>query len=253
MNSYIVSDVIYYCNRSVKYSLAIDEKELDYYDFTFVLSGSLTYFVNGEKIVVENGDAIFLRPGDSRCRAEGKAPAHYISFNFLSDNEKMLPFGRVMKKCISGDIRRLISVYPPQHLVERFHAKEKCQNILNYILLELYDRHKMRSTNEHVIKIIKYVDEHITERMSLWDIAEKFHLSKEHTSYIFKREMGTPLVSYINEQKSLLAKKLILSDEMVLSDISDYLGFENYDYFSKTFKKYMGVTPLKLKKNKSAQ
>ena len=109
----------------------------------------------------------------------------------------------------------------------------------------------MRSTNEHVVKIIKYVDEHITERMSLCDIADRFHLSKEHTSYIFKREMGTPLVSYINEQKSLLAKNLILSGEMPLADISDYLGFENYDYFSKTFKKYMGVTPLKLKKNKS--
>ena len=252
MNSYIVSDVSYYCNRSVARCSSLDEKKISYYDFTFLLSGNMTYFINGEKISVESGDAIFLRPGDLRRREEGKTPAHYISFNFQSENEKMLPFGRVMKKCVSGDIRRLISVYPPQHLVERFHAKEKCQNILNYILLELYDRHKMRSTNEHVVKIIKYVDEHITERMSLCDIAERFHLSKEHTSYIFKREMGTPLVSYINEQKSLLAKSLILSGEMPLADISDYLGFENYDYFSKTFKKYMGVTPLKLKKSKSA-
>lgn len=253
MHSYIVSDVTYYCNRTAARCSALEEKELSYYDFTFLLSGSMTYFVDGEKKVLESGDAIFLRPGDSRYREEGKAPAHYISFNFQSDNEKMLPFSKVMKKCINGDIRRLISVYPPQHLVERFHAKEKCQNILNYILLELYDLHKMRSANEHVIKIIKYVDEHITERMSLCDVAEQFHLSKEHTSYIFKREMGTPLVSYINEQKSLLAKKLILNEDMPLAEISDYLGFENYDYFSKTFKKYMGVTPLKLKKNKSAQ
>ncbi len=253
MNSYIVSNVSYYCNRSVIHSLPLEEKELGYYDFTFVLSGSLTYFINGEKIVIENGDAIFLRPGDLRRREEGKAPAHYVSFNFQSESGKMLPFDKFLKKCINEEIRRLISVYPPSHLVERFHSKEKCQNILNYILLELYDLHKLRSTNEHVINIIKYIDEHITERMSLCDIAEHFHLSKEHTSYIFKREMGLPLVSYINEQKSLLAKNIILSGEMALSDISDYLGFENYDYFSKTFKKYMGVTPLKLKKNKSAQ
>ncbi len=252
MDSYIVSDVNYYCNRSVAHCSSLEEKKISYFDFTFLLGGSMTYFINGEKITIESGDAIFLRPGDLRYREEGKAPVHYISFNFHSDNEKMLPFGRVLKKSISKDIRNLISVYPPQHLVERFHAKEKCQNILNYILLELYDLHKMRSTNEHVIKIIKYVDEHITEKMSLRDIADRFHLSKEHTAYIFKREMGIPLVSYINEQKSLLAKSIILSGEMVLSDISDYLGFENYDYFSKTFKKYMGVTPLKLKKNKSA-
>lgn len=249
MNSYIVSDVIYYCNRSVSHCSSLEDRALSYYDFTFILSGSITYLVNNEKITIESGDAIFLRPGDSRCRVEGKAPVHYISFNFLSDNEKMLPFGRIMKKCISEDIRRLISVYPPQHLVERFHAKEKCQNILNYILLELYDLHKLRSTNEHVIKIIKYIDEHITERMSLRDISEHFHLSKEHTSYIFKREMGIQLVSYINEQKALLAKRMIMRGEMALAEISDYLGFENYDYFSKTFKKYIGITPLKLKKN----
>ncbi len=251
MHSYIVSDVSYYCNRSVARPSALEERVLDFYDFTFVLNGSMTYFLGGEKVIVENGDAIFLRPGDLRYREEGKAPAHYISFNFQSDNEKMLPFNKFMKKCISEDIRRLISVYPPQHLVERFHSKEKCQNILNYILLELYDLHKLRSTNEHVIKIIKYVDEHITERMSLRDIAEHFHLSREYVSYIFKRETGKQLVAYINEQKSLLAKNIILSGEMALTDVSDYLGFENYDYFSKTFKKYMGVTPLKLKKNSS--
>ena len=88
LNSYIVSDVIYYCNRSVSHCSPLEDKDLSYYDFTFVLNGSMTYFVNDEKFTIENGDAIFLRPGDSRCRVEGKSPAHYISFNFLSDNEK---------------------------------------------------------------------------------------------------------------------------------------------------------------------
>jgi len=251
MRSYIVSDVTYYCNRSVARCSPLEEQRLTYYDFTFVLNGNMTYFVNGKKITVESGDAIFLRPDDTRLREEGKAPVHYVSFNFHTVDSAVLPFDRIFKKCINEDIRRLISVYPPCHLVERFHSKEKCQNILNYILLELYDNQKLRSTNEHVIKIIKYIDEHITERMSLRDIAEHFHLSKEHTSYIFKREMGVQLVSYINEQKVLLAKRMIMRGEMALSEVSDYLGFENYDYFSKTFKKYIGITPLKLKKNSS--
>ena len=68
MNSYIVSDVSYYCNRSVARCSALEEKKLSYYDFTFLLAGSMTYFVNGEKKFLESGDAIFQRPGDLRCR-----------------------------------------------------------------------------------------------------------------------------------------------------------------------------------------
>lgn len=54
---------------------------------------------------------------------------------------------------------------------------------------------------------------------------------------------------YINEQKSLLARELIINNEMSLNSISEHLGFESYDYFSKIFKKHIGSSPSKLKKN----
>jgi len=249
MHAYITDKMIYYCNRSVGRSTPLSEDTLYYYELTFVLSGSLTYFVNGERIHVENGDAIFLRPNDIRSREQGKAPVHYVSFNFLSKFENALSFEKIYRKCVNEDIKRLISVYHPNHLSDKFHDKEKCQNILNYLLLELYDMQKLKCKNEYIMKIIKFIDEHITESISLKDIAAHFHLSKEYTSYIFKRETGKQLVSYINEQKILLAKKIILNEEMTLTELSFYLGFENYDYFSKTFKKYAGISPSKFKKS----
>ena len=45
----------------------------------------------------------------------------------------------------------------------------------------------------------------------------------------------------------LLAKELVLRNEMSLSDLSAYLGYENYNYFSRLFKRYFDVTPISLK------
>ena len=61
--------------------------------------------------------------------------------------------------------------------------------------------------------------------------------------------MGKTLTDYVNERKMLLAKELILNGEMSLTDISTYLGFDNYNYFSRLFKQYLGITPISLKKN----
>jgi len=73
-------------------------------------------------------------------------------------------------------------------------------------------------------------------------------LSKEYTSYIFKKEIGKTLTDYVNERKMLLAQELIRNGEMSLTDIAVYLGFENYNYFSRLFKRYVEISPLMFKK-----
>lgn len=249
MQGNIVSEIIHYCNVSVDFCIEMPAQTISFYDFTFVLKGKMTYYVNGQKIILEKDDAIFLPPGAVRRREKGKSPLHYVSFNFLLNPGITLSFDTHMKKCITYDIKKLISVYPFSHLSTWFYSKEKCQNILNCILLELIDIQDLNCKNNHVISILKYINEHITEKISLKDIASHLYLSKEYTSYIFKKETGRQLMNYINEQKSLLAKSLILNDRIPPSAVWQQLGFESYDYFSKIFKKYIGTSPAYLKKN----
>lgn len=249
MHDNITQKLLHYCNISVASCSEIPEHTINFYDFTFVLSGSMTYYANGKKIILEKDDAIFFPPGTVRRREQGEKPVRYVSFNFTADASTAFPFDLFLKKCITSDIRKLISVYPWSHLANGFHSKEKCQIILNYILLELLDMQDLSCDNNHVLTIIKYVDEHITEKISLSDIAKHLFLSKEYTSHIFKRETGKQLTFYINEQKTRLAKKLIVNDGIPPSEVWQFLGFESYDYFSKTFKKHVGTPPSHFKKN----
>ena len=60
--------------------------------------------------------------------------------------------------------------------------------------------------------------------------------------------MHKSLIYYINERKMRIAKDLLINNEMSLREISAQLGYENYNYFSRLFKKYFGVPPVRMKR-----
>lgn len=243
MSHYLVKEISHYCNVTLKHCSGMTEHIIPYYDFTFVLEGTLTYHVNGRKIVLTGNDAIFLPPGTLRSREAWEDTVSFVSFNFHAFEDVVFPFPVFMQDCINANIRKLTSLYPHSHLTSFFHSREKCASMLNYILFELLDAESFGSNNEHVVRILNYIEAHITEKLTLSGICSKISLSREYTSYIFKKETGKTLTSYINERKILLAKELIRKEEMSLADIALYLGYDNYNYFSRLFKTYQGITP----------
>jgi len=247
MQNYLVKDLFHYCNVALKNCPAIYEHKIKWYDLSFVLEGSMTYYADGQKITLEKNDAMFLKPGTMRIRKEGAAPLRFVSFNFSTFDDVDLPFPVYMPKCITKEIRNLIQLYPPTHLSAFYHSKEKCMCVLNYILHGLLDLSEMNCENEHIKKILYYIEEHITENVTLQVISAQMNLSKEYTSHIFKKEIGKTLTDYVNNRKLLLAKEMIVDTEMSLTDIAEYLGFNNYNYFSRLFKKYLEITPIALK------
>jgi len=247
MNNYFVKDVIHYCNVSLGKCGAIGKRKIHFYDLTFMIKGSMTYISDNKTYVLNPNDAILLKPETVCSRLGGTTPVEYISFNFTLLPNAGLELPEYMPKCINSDIKKLVSAFPHRHLSPYRHSKEKAANMLNYILFELFDSALINSSNEHVAKIINHIDEHITEKLSLHSVSQKIGLTKEYTAFIFKKETGRTLTDYVNERKMLIAKDLILSNTMSLNDLSNYLGYDNYNYFSRLFKRYFGISPLNLK------
>lgn len=247
MSPYFVSKILHYCNVSLPKCSPLQEKKIAYYDLTFVLSGSMIYTANGERYHVKKGDAIFLLPGTMRQRASLHQPLKYVSFNFLLLPETELDLPRFMPGVIGSEIKNLVGAFPQSHLSKYYHSHEKLVNLLNYVLLELLQVTSLCSHNRHVLSITRYVGEHLTEKMSLESISQTVGLTKEYTAYLFKKEMGRTLTDYINERKMLLAKELILAGQMTLSELSYFLGYDNYHYFSRLFKRYFQISPICLK------
>ncbi len=243
MTAYPVKDLIHFCNINVKKSIEIGEQIISYYDLTFVLKGKLVYHINGERYEVCKNDAILLSPGTLRSREELCEDVSYASFNFKVYDGICLPDSPFLSSVVTDEIRVLLSAFSQSHLSSLYHSEEKLKNMLNYILFEIIDTVELKSNDKNTVKMIKYIDEHISEHITLSMISENVHLSREYTSYLFKKELGKTVIEYINERKMLIAKNMIQAGNMSLCDIAESLGYENYGYFSRSFKKHFNTSP----------
>ncbi len=96
--------------------------------------------------------------------------------------------------------------------------------------------------------ITRYLQEHVSEEISLSILSEQFHLNAQYISQLFKNEIGVGFLAYLTNIRMEKAKKLLLSTDSSISDIAEQVGYGDYRVFSKVFKKIEGMTPTQYKR-----
>lgn len=246
----LAKTILYYCNIAVSRCIRLHFETLDYYDLTLVLEGTLTYHANGKKLVLSAGDAILLPPDTLRAREANNSPVRYVSFNFLPNEGASLELPMYMPQCITKEMTVAMMNFPTSHIAPTEISRAKCLQTLNYVLLCLLDGMRTETKNVHVLKMLSYLETRMTKKTSLGEISAHVGLSNEYASALFKREMHKTITDYLTEQRLLMAKGMILGGEMSLAEIAERIGYENYNYFSRSFKAYFGITPIQIKQSK---
>jgi len=95
-----------------------------------------------------------------------------------------------------------------------------------------------------VRKTMDYIDEHITQDITLGKLAEAFYMNSTSISRQFKKHTGLTLRSYILSRRIELAK-FLLSDGMSITDACFQSGFGDYANFIRSFTKIVGIPPGK--------
>ena len=236
-----ICQVLHYCNNKLSHSLKIEDSVIDYYDLTIVKSGTLSYKINGQRIWMQAGDVILLPPKTRRSREALAQSVHYFSFNFYTSEPIDLPM--FMQGVATHEIYALFNAFTPHHLSDEKRSHPKATCIVGYILEVLDDIHQRASQNPHIQKAMDYIDNHISEPLTLSQIASFLHLSKEYVANLFKKETGMTVSRYVNEQKLQRACDLIREMPQNLTEVALSLGYSDYSYFSYIFKKRFGVSP----------
>ncbi|MDD3240175.1 MAG: AraC family transcriptional regulator, partial [Lachnospira sp.] len=109
--------------------------------------------------------------------------------------------------------------------------------------------HSTQQYSPNMRTIINYISLNLSEDINLNSIAEAVNFSPSYISRKFKEEVGTTLPKYIAEQRIELAKSLLEKTGMSVKEVSYYIGIPDWNYFTKLFKKSVGVTPSEYKKN----
>lgn len=102
---------------------------------------------------------------------------------------------------------------------------------------------KIEMEDNRIAKTILYIRKHLNEAIELEKLAEISCLSKDHFIRLFKKELGTTPLQYINQKKIEKAQLLLITEELAVKEIAFQLAFDDYSYFNRLFKKTTGVTP----------
>ncbi|REK75643.1 response regulator transcription factor [Paenibacillus paeoniae] len=95
----------------------------------------------------------------------------------------------------------------------------------------------------------KYIHQNYAQKgLTLNEIAQKNHVSPNYLSYLFKKKTGYNLWEYVIKLRMEESKRLILNTDLRRYEISDQVGYESPEHFSKIFKKYYGISPSEMKK-----
>ena len=241
-----------------------------YHDFCkllLLISGSGGYMVEGQRYSLEPGDIVLI---GSRCVhrpefAPGAAYERiiiYISPDFL---RRQSGAESDLTECFSGRLghvlrleerarRRLFAL--AGRLERELSGADYGRVILsNALLLQLMVElgRSLRSPaaamsspvlpeNGRVLDILRYLDAHLTEDLSIDQLSERFFISKYHMMRLFRRETGQSIHGYLSDRRLLHARDLIRGG-MSATESCFRAGFRSYSSFTRAYAKRFGTTP----------
>ena len=125
-----------------------------------------------------------------------------------------------------------------------------CIDNLKIALFEKQSSTQTEPTEERPIQsITRYLQQHLSEEVSLSVLAEEFHLNPQYISQLFKSEIGVNFLAYLTGIRMEKAKKLLLTTPLSVAEVSEQSGYADYRVFTKVFKKAEGVTPSQYRRD----
>lgn len=124
--------------------------------------------------------------------------------------------------------------------------------VLSMILAEIYCRKKADSfqeRNTHVTNVIKYMYNHLNENLTLEQLVDEFELSKSYLNMIFRKYTQHAPMDYFLQLKMKRACELLKENDSYIYEVAQKLGYSDQYYFSRIFKRVVGISPKDYKKS----
>lgn len=119
---------------------------------------------------------------------------------------------------------------------------ENCCVFIEMFIAKLMYTNK-KQMHEIVEAAAKYINERLTEDLTVFTLAEQFHVARNYFSRLFKKEMGEGCNEYITRLRIEKAKQLLGASRLKTYEIAEKVGYHDTNYFSLAFKKNTGLSP----------
>jgi two-component system response regulator YesN len=111
------------------------------------------------------------------------------------------------------------------------------------IITVIYENRSKKQTNQNLIKAINYIKQNYNQEISLETVSKNVYVSNYYLSHLFREELDMTFSDYLNKTRIEQSINLMKENGLNIQEIAAKVGFNDANYFTKTFKKYYGVTP----------
>lgn len=229
------------------------------------------YLVGAERYRLQKGDIILVPPGVSHrpllpenMTEPYKRDVLWISMEFLSMLQHQFPDQQLYEQTGTRLIRTAGTDW--EFIGDLFHtgvqeSEKKAPGweafvIANTVQLIVHLRRaiiektakSMRAEKPELLdQVIAYIENHLSEKITLSDVAHHFWVSQSTISQTFRSKLGISFHRCVTQQRLIAAKALIL-ENMPLEEVSERVGFSDYSTFYRAFRQEFGVSPRQFRR-----
>lgn len=246
------------------------------FEFVFVQEGTATFWVGEKQFSLGQGTGIFINLKIlHRYFSEGHAivPNFVLKPTFLAPADSLIykkyiaPIQACKVDCIvfCREIKWQAEALELMQKILKAQESDKDRELVTLFLTQelwhlLYlhmdsevlqkKRENTASSQGRTQLMMQYIHQNFRQNLTLEDIAGQAMVSKSTALNLFRRYLHDTPVHYLVKYRLQEAAKLLATTEKKITVISGETGFENMDYFCKTFKKYYGRTPTEYRRKK---
>ncbi|EMS73062.1 AraC family transcriptional regulator [Ruminiclostridium cellobioparum] len=242
----------------------------DFYEIFFYISGKVTYVIEGKSYKLKPGDIILINNRElHRTIIESGEdyeriviwikPDYIINLNTDSTDLTMCFESSAKKKynLLRPDTETLAYLKTiVQKLEKAYYNSGFGSEVLKYAYVNelvvylnkayLYTKDEEIEVdieyNQKISNIIKYINANLDSQLSLENISAQFYISKYHLLREFKKYTGFTIHRFI-QKKRLIMARMLLKENVKVSEVSLVCGFGDYSNFIRTFKREYGISP----------
>lgn len=233
------------------------EKINDKYCLHYIVSGQGVYENNGNVHELKAGDIFLAIPGEKISYFPNKNnPWSYIYIVFwgICQDALLRQMGFlndvvIMHTKKNNKIRNgFFELY--ERVTSYGLSSIKCLGLLYEIFANIMDENidridisKLKSQEQHIIKAMSYIGNNFNANISVNEVAKNISLNPQYLTKIFRKVLGITLKEYITIKKLEIANDWLYNTNLKIAFICEKIGFNDWKYFIKVYKKYYGVTP----------
>ena len=238
----------------------------DFLCISYIVSGSALYIIDGKDYIATQGDVVVMNAGATHChKVNGDEfsafdmgiadfKRHHLPMNHFIESDQSPIISLLHNEAAFYDCyREILQLQLTKDIGWKLMVKSLIMKGLVLLLQEAIP-HSSASKSGYLVfdsydkeaitdSILNYIQDNYQSKITLDNLTRNSYLSSVYISKVFKEMTGETPIQYLIKHRMNMARELIGENILSLKEIAIEVGYEDYYYFSKLFKKNFGVSP----------